>query len=94
MPMDLWLYEYAQRLFNARYEFFKTGKVAIPERPKFPKITCRSTRYILMCSDGPYAPLLFKWDRLEKKPAKGRPPNVQNQENHYNNFKQLLENLE
>ena len=48
----MWLYEYAKRLFNARYKFFETGEIDFPERPPFPEITCRSTRFILMCQKG------------------------------------------
>ena len=91
MPMDGWLYAYAKRLFHARFQFFKTGTLQLPERPPFPDISCRSTRYVLMCNNGPYAPLLYKWDRLN---TAGRGLNVKNQESHYEQFRKILYNIE
>ena len=66
MPLDIWLYEYAVDLFTARWSYFKTGKVdEIPKRPPFPKITCKSTRYILMCYEGPFGRFVYRWPALD-----------------------------
>lgn len=54
MPQDMWVYEYAKRVFEARWEYFKTGSFKPPNRPPFPKVQCRSTRFILKCTGGPY----------------------------------------
>lgn len=54
MPQDLWLYEYANRLFAARWKAYKTGKpVVLPERPPIPKLPCYSFRFNLTCVSGP-----------------------------------------
>ena len=87
MPMDVWLYKYAERLFNSRYQYFKTEVLIIPERPPFLDISCRSTRFILMCNQGPYAPLLFKWENQLEKTAK---VSLANQEKHYELFRNIL----
>jgi hypothetical protein len=51
MPQDLWLYEFAKRLFEARWSKYKTGGVyTAPERPPLPEMTCISTRFELNCS--------------------------------------------
>jgi hypothetical protein len=56
MPQDMWLYEYAKRLFEARWMAYKTGNpVTLPERPPLPKLTCVSTREQLNCTSGPFA---------------------------------------
>ena len=49
MPQDIWLYDYAKRVFEARWIFYKTGIYQHPKRPAFPEITCKSTRFILRC---------------------------------------------
>ena len=36
IPMDMWLYEYAQRLFQARWKWFKTGIYRQPSYQPFP----------------------------------------------------------
>lgn len=33
MPQDMWMYEYAQRLFEARWKLYKTGKYEEPDLP-------------------------------------------------------------
>ena len=33
MPQDMWLYEYAKRLFEARWNLYKTGNYQEPELP-------------------------------------------------------------
>ena len=38
IPMDIWLYKYAKRLFQARWNFFKTGIYIRPSYPPFPGI--------------------------------------------------------
>ena len=38
IPMDMWLYEYAKRLFQARWNFFKTGIFIRPSHPQLPGI--------------------------------------------------------
>ena len=55
VPQDLWLYEYAQRLFEARWEAYISGStdVFLPERPPIPELTCWSTRFTMNCTSGP-----------------------------------------
>ena len=36
IPMDMWLYAYAKRIFQARWNFFKTGIYIQPDYPPFP----------------------------------------------------------
>ena len=36
IPMDMWLYEYAKRLFQARWNWFKTGIYRQPSYQPFP----------------------------------------------------------
>ena len=36
IPMDMWLYKYAQRLFQARWKWFKTGIYLEPTYPPYP----------------------------------------------------------
>ena len=56
MPQDMWLYEYAKRLFEAKWEFYKTGEAfKAPELPALPEISCSSTRFTLNCTSGPFA---------------------------------------
>ena len=37
MPYDMWLYNYASELLNARWNFYKTGAMKMPERPPYPR---------------------------------------------------------
>ena len=63
MPLDLWLYEYAKILFDARWEQYKTGVYSDPKLPPLPEINCKSTRYILACNDkSPLGPLYHVWN--------------------------------
>jgi hypothetical protein len=56
MPQDLWLYEYGKRLFEARWEEYKTGVYKPPEHPPIPdSFSCVSTRFELNCTLGPFA---------------------------------------
>ena len=56
MPQDLWLYEYGKRLFEARWQEYKTGEYMAPEYPPLPdQFTCLSTRFELNCSSGTFA---------------------------------------
>ena len=38
IPMDMWLYEFGKRLFQARWNFFKTGIYIQPNHPPYPGI--------------------------------------------------------
>ena len=49
IPQDMWLYEYAKLLFEARYNLFKSGVWVEPELPAFPQLNCQTSRYILRC---------------------------------------------
>lgn len=54
MPQDLWLYEHAVHLFEARWAAYQTGKpVQVPRRPPLPELPCISTRFNLTCKSGP-----------------------------------------
>jgi hypothetical protein len=56
VPQDLWLYEYGQRLFEARWDAYQTGspQVQLPERPPVPEtLSCWSLRFVLNCTSGP-----------------------------------------
>ena len=54
MPRDLWLYEYAKRLFEARYRAMKTGEFVQPNRLPLPNTwSCTSTPKHLECCEGP-----------------------------------------
>eukprot|EP00538_Stauroneis_constricta_P011455 CAMPEP_0119565066 /NCGR_PEP_ID=MMETSP1352-20130426/28890_1 /TAXON_ID=265584 /ORGANISM="Stauroneis constricta, Strain CCMP1120" /LENGTH=358 /DNA_ID=CAMNT_0007613909 /DNA_START=43 /DNA_END=1116 /DNA_ORIENTATION=+ len=56
IPQDLWLYEYAKRLFEARWEHYKTGTYTAPERPPMlTSLSCSSTQAELHCESGPFA---------------------------------------
>ena len=69
MPMDIWLYNYAELLFEARWQQYKTGIYREPELPPFPEINCKSTRYILACNKkAPLGPLYHVWN-LTKETA-------------------------
>ena len=60
MPMDMWLYEYANDLFEARLKHLTLGgPYQPPPRPEYPKMTCLSTRFILTCDDGPFGPAFY-----------------------------------
>jgi hypothetical protein len=55
MPQDLWLYEYGKRLFEARWEEYKTGVYKAPEYHPLPNpFPCVSTRSELNCTSGPF----------------------------------------
>ena len=58
-PQDSWLYAYAKLVFEARWNYYKSGKFIKPDRPPYPKVQCQSTRYILNCENGPYKKLVF-----------------------------------
>ena len=46
IPMDMWLYEFGKRLFQARWNFFKTGIYIKPNYPPYPGISPqRGVRY-------------------------------------------------
>ena len=63
MPMDLWLYNYAKLLFEARWQQYKTGIFREPELPQFPEMNCKSTRHILACNEkSPLGPLYHTWN--------------------------------
>ena len=63
MPMDIWLYNYAKLLFEARWQQYKTGVYVEPELPPFPDINCKSTRYILACNKkSSLGPLYHVWN--------------------------------
>ena len=63
MPMDLWLYNYAKLLFEARWQQYKTGIFREPELPPFPEMNCKSTRHILACNKkSPLGPLYHTWN--------------------------------
>lgn len=63
MPQDLWLYEYGQRLFEARWTAYKERKpVVLPPRPPLPDhLSCSSTRFHLECVDGVLAGTNHTW---------------------------------
>ena len=37
MPYDMWLYDYASQLLNAKWNFYKNGVIEMPDRPPFPR---------------------------------------------------------
>ena len=54
MPQDIWLYEYAKVLFEARWNEYQTGVYIQPDKPPLPTSwSCTSTRFILNCTSGP-----------------------------------------
>merc|ERR1719500_1953957 len=63
IPQDLWLYNYAKSLFEARYNFMKTGVWVEPAIPKLPTMHCESTRFILRC-DNPA--IYYQWKMDDK----------------------------
>ena len=55
MPQDLWLYDYAKLLFEARWQAYKQNKpISLPPYPPLPNITCISTRFELNCTAEPF----------------------------------------
>ena len=63
MPMDLWLYNYATLLFEARWNHYKTGIYVDPSLPPIPEPACKSTRFILACNNySPIGPLYHVWN--------------------------------
>ena len=58
MPLDLWLYEYATRLFKARWNHVVNGTFIEPKIAPFPEVTCSSTRYLFGCKNGEFAPFI------------------------------------
>ena len=66
MPLDMWLYEYALNIFNARLHFLATGGQLTPAMPPPPHVQCKSTRFILACSDGPLGEFVYRWPRLDQ----------------------------
>jgi len=64
IPQDLWFHKYAKSLFEARYNFMKTGIWEEPIIPKLPILHCKSTRFILRC-DNPAIYHQLNWN--EKK---------------------------
>ena len=56
MPQDIWLYEYAKILFEARWQEYKSGLFIEPAEPPIPdSLSCVSTRFKLNCTSGPLA---------------------------------------
>ena len=56
MPQDIWFYNYAKLLFEARWQEYKTGIYVAPPEPPFPQtLPCVSTRLELNCTSGPLA---------------------------------------
>ena len=56
MPHDIWIYNYAKSVFNARYSYYKTGKYTKPVKPSFSlPPSCLSSFYFLRCFSGPYS---------------------------------------
>ena len=52
MPLDLWLYNYARMLFEARWKLYKTGIWEEVEIPNFPEdLSCQSTRFVIKCKE-------------------------------------------
>ena len=67
MPIDLWIYDYAKSLFEARWKQYKTGVYKDPVIPSFPEMNCKSTRYILACNNkSPLGPLYHVWNATEE----------------------------
>jgi hypothetical protein len=57
-PLDIWLYDFANRVMDARLEELKTGVFVRPERRALPQMTCKCTSYIISCTDSQIIP---KW---------------------------------
>jgi len=59
IPMDMWLYEFGKRLFQARWNFFKTGIYIQPNHPPYPDIRCWSTHEVFNCTNDKYYGNIF-----------------------------------
>ena len=57
-PLDRWLYEFANRLMDARIQELKTGVFVRAERKPLPQMTCYCTSYIINC---PGSKIIPKW---------------------------------
>jgi hypothetical protein len=56
LPQDLWLYQYALNLFEARWTAYQNNStdVVLPPRPPVPEtLPCWSSRFLLNCTTGP-----------------------------------------
>lgn len=63
VPYDMWLYEYAKKLFAARYAHLARHVAYVPQsRPSMPRVTCVSTRYIITCETGPLGEAFYYHD--------------------------------
>merc|ERR1712242_305141 len=53
VPQDMWLYEYGQALFEARWKYYKNPEEPYqdPPLPPLPEVNCQSTRFVLRCKD-------------------------------------------
>ena len=51
-PLNKWLYEFANRLLDARIKFLRTGIYKRPERREMPEMTCYATFLIRYCPRG------------------------------------------
>lgn len=60
IPNDMWVYKYAQLMFEARWKQYKTGLYVKPELPPIPEPSCQSTRFAIVCKKGPLSPFYFK----------------------------------
>ena len=49
LPMDIWLYDYAKNLFEARWQLYKFGKNGNISVPKLPIIDCIVTSLAMKC---------------------------------------------
>ena len=49
LPMDIWLYEYAKNLFEARWQLYKYGKSVEISVPALPDIDCIVTSLAMKC---------------------------------------------
>ena len=57
IPGDVWLYEYAKLLFEARWQHYQTGVYVDPPYPRFIDQECVLRNRFLKCNTGPLAPL-------------------------------------
>ena len=52
MPFDLWMYDYALHVFEARWKHYLGHKdVKVPEPPDLPDIKCKSTVTTFICEN-------------------------------------------
>ena len=52
MPFDIWLYEYALKVFEARWKYHSGDKnVKVPVPPDLPEMKCRSTVKYFVCEN-------------------------------------------